>query len=141
MNNIKICLKINKCKLCEKEYTHLQELQKHIGRAHKNEITKEEYLSQYDKAKLNSILNLIASRWDFEGLNPPYIESLEKYFSVGVMKRQPKRKVDEVQSKIESEKEIERPMPIKPSDIKSMLRALLIFLFCPFFLLNLLLVF
>lgn len=47
MNNIKICLKINKCKLCEKEYTHLQELQKHIDRAHKNEITKEEYYNKY----------------------------------------------------------------------------------------------
>ncbi|MCQ2820475.1 MAG: hypothetical protein MJ252_24695 [archaeon] len=51
------------------------------------------------KAKLNSILNILASRWDFDGITPPYVEAYEKYFPVGVMKKKEKAKAEEVLKK------------------------------------------
>jgi myosin-5 len=43
--------------------------------------------------RINGILNNLASKWNNDNINPPYIEAIEKYFPVNVMKK-PKQKVD-----------------------------------------------
>ena len=37
--------------------------------------------------RISSILNNLASKWNNDNINPPYIESIENYFPVNVMKR------------------------------------------------------
>lgn len=35
--------------------------------------------------KLSNILNQLAAKWDYEGIKPPYIESIAKYFPISYM--------------------------------------------------------
>ena len=37
--------------------------------------------------KINNILNLLASKWDNQDLDPPYIESISGYFSAHFMRK------------------------------------------------------
>ena len=39
--------------------------------------------------KLNNILNQLAYKWDYEGINAPYIETIAKYFPISFMKKPP----------------------------------------------------
>ena len=42
---------------------------------------------KFSPVRINNILNNLASKWVNDNINPPYIETIENYFPVNVMKK------------------------------------------------------